>query len=75
MTSDNPKIDSCNTLYLNYGHNVTFNFDYTLFNNYFAAHTKTNGSRSDDLFYFIFNLNFYFLLYFTLQYCIGFGTH
>ena len=25
MTSNNPKMD-CNTLYLNYGHNVTFNF-------------------------------------------------
>ena len=24
MTSNNPKINRCNTLYLNYGHNVTF---------------------------------------------------
>ena len=48
MTSNNPRMDWCNTLYLNYGHNVTFNFDYTLsqFNDYFAAH-KTNRSRSD----------------------------
>ena len=28
MTSNNPKMDWCNTLYFNYGHNVTFNFDY-----------------------------------------------
>ena len=27
MTSTNPKMDWCNTLYSNYGHNVTFNFD------------------------------------------------
>ena len=48
MTSDNPKMDWCNTLYFNYGHNMTCNFDYTLslFNDYFAAH-KTNRSRSD----------------------------
>ena len=26
MTSYNPKMDWCNTLHLNYGHNVTFNF-------------------------------------------------
>ena len=26
MTSNKPKMDWCNTLYLNYGHNVTFNF-------------------------------------------------
>ena len=26
MTSNNPKLDWCNTLYLNCGHNVTFNF-------------------------------------------------
>ena len=33
MTSNNPKMDWCN-----YGHNVTFNFDYVLtwFNDYFA---------------------------------------
>ena len=48
MTYNNPKIDRCNTLYPNYGHDVTFNFDYTLFNDYFASHTKTNGSRSGD---------------------------
>ena len=49
MTSNNPKMDWCNTLYLNYGHNVAFNFDYTLswFNDYFAAYKKTNGSISD----------------------------
>ena len=37
MTFTNPKMDWCNTLYFNYGHNVTFNFDYTLFSfhNYF----------------------------------------
>ena len=36
------------TLYFNYGHNVTFNFDYTLsrFNDYFATH-KANRSRSN----------------------------
>ena len=35
MTSNNPKMDWCN-----YGHNVTFNFDYVLtwFNGYFALH-------------------------------------
>ena len=27
MTFTNPKMDWCNTLYFNYGHNVTFNFD------------------------------------------------
>ena len=27
MTSTNPKMDWCNTLHSNYGHNVTFNFD------------------------------------------------
>ena len=31
MTSTNPKMDWCNTLYFNYGHNVTFNFDFNLF--------------------------------------------
>ena len=48
MTSNNPKMDWCNTLCLNYGHNVTFNFDYTLswFNDYFTTH-KANGSRSN----------------------------
>ena len=48
MTSNNPKMDGCNTLYLNYGHNMTFNFDYTLslFNDYFATH-KANRSRSN----------------------------
>ena len=47
MTSNNPKMDWCNTLCLNYGHNVTFNFDYTLswFNDYFATQKKVNGSR------------------------------
>ena len=48
MTSTNPKMDWCNTLYFNYGHNVTFNFDYTLsrFNDYCATH-NTNGSGSN----------------------------
>ena len=30
MTSNNLKMDWYNTLYLNYGHNVTFNFNYVL---------------------------------------------
>ena len=40
MTSNNPKMDWDNTLYLNYEHNVTFNFDYILtwFNDSFALH-------------------------------------
>ena len=48
MTSTNPKIDWYNTLYFNYRHNVTFNFDYTLsqFNDYFTT-DKTNRSRSN----------------------------
>ena len=48
MTSNNPKMDWCNTWYFNYRHNVTFNFDYTLsqLNDYFATH-KANGSRSN----------------------------
>ena len=51
-TSTNPKMDWCNTLYFNYGHNMTFNFDYTLsrFNDYFATH-EANRSRS---FFFFF---------------------
>ena len=46
MTSNNPKRDRYNTLYFSYGHNMPFNFDYTLsrFNDYFAAH-KVNGPR------------------------------
>ena len=49
MTSSNHKMDWNNTSYLNYGHNVTFHFDYILtwFNDYFAAYKKVNGSRSD----------------------------
>ena len=31
MTSINPKMDWYHTLILNYGHNVTFNFDFNLF--------------------------------------------
>ena len=31
MTSTNPKMNWYNTLYFNYGHNVTFNFDFNLF--------------------------------------------
>ena len=48
MTTTNPKMDWCNTLYSNYGHNVTFNFDYTLsrFNDYFSTY-KVNRSRSN----------------------------
>ena len=48
MTSTNPKMDWCNTLYSNYGHNVTFNFGYTLsqFNDYFATY-KVNRPRSN----------------------------
>ena len=48
ITSNNSKMDWYKTLYLNCGHNVTFNFDYTLswFNDYFAAHKKVNGSWS-----------------------------
>ena len=48
MTSNNPKMDWYNILYLNYGHNTTFNFDYILswFNDYFASLKKVNGSRS-----------------------------
>ena len=44
-------MDWCNTLYFNYGHNVTFNFDYTLsqFNDYFAIY-KANRSRSNGFF-------------------------
>ena len=51
-TSNNPKMDWCNTRYLNYGHNVIFNLDYTLswFNDCFAAQKKTNGSRSGGFF-------------------------
>ena len=30
MTSSNPKMEWSNILYFKYGHNVTFNFDYTL---------------------------------------------
>ena len=41
-------MDVCNTLYFNYGYNVTFNFSYTfsLFNDNFATY-KANGSRYD----------------------------
>ena len=40
MISNNPQMDWYNILYLNYGHNVTFHFDYVLtwFNDYFALH-------------------------------------
>ena len=40
MLSNNHKMDCYNILYLNYGHSVTFNFDYVLtwYNNYFALH-------------------------------------
>ena len=55
MTSNNSKMDWYNTLYFNCGHNMTFNFDYTLsqFNNYFATH-KANRSRSNGFFYLMF---------------------
>ena len=48
MTSNNPKMDWCNTLCFNYARNVTFNFYYILswFIDYFATHKKVNGSRS-----------------------------
>ena len=38
MTSINPKIDWCNTLHFNYGHNVTFILILTCFNDYVALH-------------------------------------
>ena len=43
ITSNNAKMDCCN-----YGHNITFNFDYvfTWFNDCFAVYMKVNGSRS-----------------------------
>ena len=53
MTSNNAIMDWRNTLFFNYGHNVTFNFDYTLprFNDYFATHKATkprsNGFSPD----------------------------
>ena len=31
MTSTNPKMDWCNILHFNYGHNVTFNYDFKCF--------------------------------------------
>ena len=48
MTSNNPKMDWCNTLYFNYEHDITFNFDYTFswLNDYFTTH-KANRSRSN----------------------------
>ena len=48
MTSKNPEMDWYNIFYLNYGLNVTFNFDYTLswFNDYFSTYKKVNRSRS-----------------------------
>ena len=51
MTSNNPKRDQYNTLYFSCGHNMAFNFDYTLsqFNDYFAAH-KVSGSRFSGFF-------------------------
>ena len=44
--SNNPKMDWCNILYFNYGHNVTFDFDYTLsrFNDYFVTHKTTRST-------------------------------
>ena len=52
MTSNNPKMDWCNTWYLNDGHKVIFNLDFTLpwFNDYFAAQKKTNGSMPSGFF-------------------------
>ena len=48
MTSNNAIMDWRNTLFFNYGHNVTFNFDYTLprFNDYFATHKATKPRSS-----------------------------
>ena len=42
MTSNNPKMDWCNTLYFNYEHDITFNFDYTFswLNDYFEIWDK-----------------------------------
>ena len=57
MTSTKPTMDWCNTLHFNYGHIVTFNFDYTLswFNDSFAVLKKTNGSRfMGQVFYLMF---------------------
>ena len=46
MTSNNLKMNWYNILYLIYGHNVTFDFDYVLtwFNDYFPAHKKFRSS-------------------------------
>ena len=38
-------MDWCNTLYFNYGNNVTFNIDYTLV--YRLTKHKVDGSRSN----------------------------
>ena len=48
MTSKNPKMDWYNIFYLNYGLNVTFNFDYTLSwsNYYFSTYKKVNRPSS-----------------------------
>ena len=51
MASNNLKMDWCNPLNFNCGHDVTFNFDYTLswFNDYITTH-KANRSRSNGYF-------------------------
>ena len=46
MTPNNPKMDWCNTLSFNYEHNVTFDYTFSWFNDYFATHKKVNESRS-----------------------------
>ena len=46
MTSTNPKMDWCNTLYFNYGHKVTFDYTLFRFNDYFTTH-KANRSGSN----------------------------
>ena len=46
MTSTNPKMDWCNTLYFNYRHKVTFDYTLFRFNDYFTTH-KANRSGSN----------------------------
>ena len=67
MTSNKPKRDRYNTLYFSYGHNMAFNFDYTLsrFNDYFAAH-KVSGSRFSGFFTWrLSNMGWYEVIWLT----------
>ena len=67
MTSNKPKRDRYNTLYFSYGHNMAFNFDYTLsqFNDYLAAH-KVNGSRFSGVFTWrLSNMGWYEVIWLT----------